>query len=63
MFAGCWTTGLAYWAAVLYYQVATIAEHPSSSIAWVVGLALAMAVTIFGLKMAGTTRRREAISQ
>ncbi|MEA5593334.1 nucleoside recognition domain-containing protein [Rivularia sp. UHCC 0363] len=45
-----------------YYQVATIAEHPSSSIAWVVGLSLAMAVTIFGLKMAGTARRKEVIS-
>ena len=28
VFAGCWTTGLAYWAAVLYYQVATIAQTP-----------------------------------
>lgn len=62
VFAGCWTTGLAYWVAVLYYQLATFAQHPSSSIAWVMALALAMAVTIFGLKMAGTTRTREAIS-
>jgi ferrous iron transport protein B len=63
VFAGLWTTGLAYWVAVLYYQLATFTQHPSSSIAWVVGLALAMAVTIFGLKMAGTTRRQEVISQ
>jgi ferrous iron transport protein B len=62
VFAGCWTTGLAYWVAVLYYQLATFAQHPSSSIAWVVGLALAMAITIFGLKMASTTRTREVIS-
>ncbi|WP_317615949.1 nucleoside recognition domain-containing protein, partial [Nostoc sp. 'Peltigera membranacea cyanobiont' 213] len=62
VFAGLWTTGLAYWVAVLYYQLATFTQHPSSSIAWVVGLALAMGMAIFGLKMAGTTRTREVIS-
>ncbi len=62
VFAGCWTTGLAYWVAVLYYQVATFTQHPRSSIAWVLGLVLAMAMTIFALKIAGTTRTREVIS-
>jgi ferrous iron transport protein B len=56
VFAGCWTTGLAYWVAVLYYQVATFAQHPNSSLAWVVALALTMTVTIFGLKMASTKK-------
>jgi ferrous iron transport protein B len=55
LFAGCWTTGLAYWAAVLYYQSATFAQHPTSSIAWIVGLAIAMALTLFGLKIASST--------
>lgn len=65
IFAAAWTTGLAYWAAVLYYQVATYAEHPESSFIWVVILAIAMALTILGLKMAGAIKpkRREAISQ
>lgn len=65
IFACAWTTGLAYWAAVLYYQVVTYAEHPESSIIWVVRLAIAMILTILGLKMAAAIKpkRREAISQ
>jgi ferrous iron transport protein B len=64
VFAGCWTTGLAYWAAVIYYQGATFQQHPLSSIAWIVGLGITMVLAIFGLKIAGSNRykRREAIS-
>lgn len=61
VFAACWTTGLAYWVAVFYYQAATFSQHPYSSIAWIVGLAIAMTVTIFGLKMAVPTRRRREV--
>ncbi|WP_373540909.1 Fe(2+) transporter permease subunit FeoB [Chamaesiphon sp.] len=50
IFVGCWTTGLAYWVAVLYYQVMTFSEHPASSMGWVVGLAVTMLGTLFGLK-------------
>ena len=64
VFAGLWTTGLGYWVAVLYYQVATYAEHPESSVIWVVRLVIAMALTLAGLKMIGAIRpkRRAAIS-
>ncbi len=64
VFAGLWTTGVGYWVAVFYYQVATYAEHPESSVIWVVRLVIAMALTLAGLKMAGGIRpkRREAIS-
>ncbi|MCU0542413.1 MAG: Fe(2+) transporter permease subunit FeoB [Oscillatoriaceae cyanobacterium Prado104] len=64
IFAGTWTTGLAYWAAVLYYQVATYAQHPESSIIWVVRLAIVMALTLVGFKIVGSMRpkRREAMS-
>ena len=64
IFACAWTTGLAYWAAVLYYQVATYAEHPEASIIWVVRLAIAMALTLAGFKMAGAIRpnRREVMN-
>jgi ferrous iron transport protein B len=34
-FAGVWTTGLAYMASVLFYQLATFSQHPASSIMWV----------------------------
>ncbi len=59
VFAACWTTGLAYWVAVFYYQTATFAQHPTTSIAWIVGLAIAMAITLLGLKMARQSRRHK----
>jgi ferrous iron transport protein B len=64
VFACTWTTGLAYWTSVLYYQVATYAEHPDSSLIWVVRLVIAMALTLAGLKIAGATRpkRREVMN-
>jgi ferrous iron transport protein B len=64
VFACTWTTGLAYWTSVLYYQVATYAEHPESSLIWVVRLVIAMALTLAGLKIAGATRpkRREVMN-
>ena len=54
IFAACWTTGLAYVVAVLYYQLATFTQNPTSSISWVVGLSLVMAATIFGMKLFGS---------
>ncbi|MEG4282341.1 Fe(2+) transporter permease subunit FeoB [Microcoleus sp. A006_D1] len=64
IFAAAWTTGLAYWTSVLYYQVATYAEHPESSVIWVVRLVIAMALTLAGFKMAGAIRpkRREVMN-
>jgi ferrous iron transport protein B len=35
LFTGAWTTTLAYLASVLFYQAATMARHPGSSITWV----------------------------
>lgn len=37
-FVAAWTTGLAYVAATLFYQVATFARHPALSMAWIGGL-------------------------
>jgi ferrous iron transport protein B len=56
VFAACWTTGLAYWVAVFYYQTATFLQHPATSVGWIVGLAIAMAITLFGLKTVGQNR-------
>ncbi len=35
-FAGAWTTGLAYMAAVIFYQAATITRNPGTSLAWII---------------------------
>lgn len=50
VFSVSWTTGLAYCAAVLFYQIATFAKHPTSSSFWIVGLTLAVGLTFFGVK-------------
>ncbi|MCP9928873.1 Fe(2+) transporter permease subunit FeoB [Cyanobium sp. CH-040] len=56
-FVGCWTTGLAYAASTLVYQAGTFASHPRQSLAWILAVAIAMAVTILGLKAAGPAGR------
>jgi len=57
-FVGAWTTGLAYWSAVMYYQVMTFSRHPSSSAAWIVGL-LAVAIgTVVAMRFSKPARQR-----
>jgi len=56
-FVGAWTTGLAYWVAVFYYQLMTLNQHPASAIAWLVGLTLFMVVVLLGLKRFSKHRR------
>jgi ferrous iron transport protein B len=55
-FVGLWTTGLAYAASILVYQGGTFASHPRQSLAWILAVALAFAITILGLKAAGPPR-------
>ncbi|MBE9189695.1 Fe(2+) transporter permease subunit FeoB [Gloeocapsopsis crepidinum LEGE 06123] len=58
-FAAVWTTGLAYWAAVLFYQVATFTRNPGTSIAWIIGLAIAMAIALVSLKLVRPARIKQ----
>lgn len=53
IFVGLWTTGLAYWVAVLYYQSMSLAQAPGTAIPWIAGLLAAMGFVILGLKVAG----------
>lgn len=50
-FVAAWTSGVAYAAATLFYQIATFERHPASSGAWILGLTLALAVVIVGLRL------------
>jgi ferrous iron transport protein B len=34
-FAGAWTTGLAYMASTIFYQLATFGQHPALSLMWI----------------------------
>lgn len=48
VFTGAWTTGLAYMASVLFYQVATMGRHPIASLTWITVLsAVFIGVVIF----------------
>ncbi|MEB3883248.1 Fe(2+) transporter permease subunit FeoB [Lyngbya sp. CCY1209] len=50
LFATGWTTGLAYWVAVMFYQVATFPRHPVASALWIGVLGVVMAGVILAMK-------------
>ncbi len=52
-FAGAWTTGLAYMAATLFYQLATLGRHPVSSLAWTAVLLGFFAAIVFMMRYLG----------
>jgi ferrous iron transport protein B len=56
-----WSTGLAYGAAVIFYQLATIADHPLSSILWVAGLLGIFSLFIFLFSLAADAK--ESVEQ
>ena len=49
-FVATWTTGVAYFTATVYYQAATYAAHPQSSLTWIISLTLLLAATVTGLR-------------
>jgi len=53
IFVGTWTTGLAYLFATLFYQLATFAQHPITSMLWAGGLVFGFALSAFGLYLYG----------
>ena len=57
MFAGFWTTFMAYFGATIFYQVATLGSHPASSFMWIIGDLLALGIIIALMKMLGTKKR------
>ncbi len=48
-----WSTGLAYASAVIFYQMATVAQHPLQSALWVLGLLAILITTIYIFKQVG----------
>ncbi|NEQ48000.1 MAG: Fe(2+) transporter permease subunit FeoB [Leptolyngbya sp. SIOISBB] len=61
-FVGLWTTGLAYWSAVLFYQVMTWAQHPVSSTAWIVGLIAIAIATLVVMRYSRPAQKRRALT-
>ncbi len=59
VFVSFWTTGLAYWVATFYYQLATLNEHPESSLLWLMGLILVQLGVLWGLRAVSSPRLRQ----
>nr|VFK55030.1 MAG: ferrous iron transport protein B [Candidatus Kentron sp. TC] len=55
-FVAAWTTGLGYTTATVFYQSATFSAHPTTSMAWLLGIACLFGFTIFGLRRWGNPR-------
>ena len=53
LFAGIWTTGLAYWVATFFYQFGTFDRHPGSSTAWLLGLLVFLTLILVGMRRIG----------
>ncbi|WP_020396410.1 Fe(2+) transporter permease subunit FeoB [Thiolinea disciformis] len=53
LFAVSWSTGLGYGAAVMFYQLATLPQHPAYSLAWIVGILGAFSVAIYSFYRVG----------
>ena len=49
-FVAAWTTSVAFATATLFYQVATFERHPIASGVWVIGLLIALAAVLTGLR-------------
>ncbi|MFT3742260.1 MAG: Fe(2+) transporter permease subunit FeoB [Gammaproteobacteria bacterium] len=56
VFSTLWTTGLAYSAAVLFYQTMTWSRHPWISSTWIFGIVLTFSAGFYGLKWSLRTR-------
>lgn len=57
IFVAAWTTGLGYGLATLYYQAATWANYPDSSLTWIGVVMAGFALVLYSLRRLG---RREA---
>jgi len=62
VFVVCWTTGIAYMTATIFYQLATISQHPESSMLWVVGLLSAFIMVLAGLWLSGKVNEKQEVS-
>ncbi len=56
VFVACWTTGLAYMAATIFYQIAVFNEHPVYSFSWIAGLLSFFLFVVLILRMIGRHR-------
>ena len=53
LFVVCWTTGIAYITATIFYQLMTFSLHPEYSLSWILGLSGFFLVVLLGLWLSG----------
>ena len=53
MLGVAWSTGLGYGAAVLFYQLATLAQHPLPSLLWIASIGCAFTAAIYAFYLTG----------
>jgi ferrous iron transport protein B len=63
VFVVLWTTGLAYLTATVFYQLASYAAHPLSSLFWVIGLSCAFIAVLLGLWIYGKNQDSSEINK
>ncbi len=61
VFAGAWTSGIAYIAASLFYQSATFNRHPESSMIWIGVLTGFFALTVFVMRKSGNKTEKSPL--
>ncbi|MDA3876689.1 MAG: Fe(2+) transporter permease subunit FeoB [Halothiobacillus sp.] len=60
-FAIFWGIGLAYSLAVLFYQFANFAQHPTGALLWLLGVSATLFATIWALRRQGQRRATAAL--
>lgn len=61
-FVAAWTTGVAYGLATLFYQIATWAKHPFSSLLWTLGMSAGFVLAFVMLWFAGHREAQNILS-
>ncbi len=61
LFVAGWTTGLGYMTATVFYQAATFAHHPGSSLVWIGVLGSLFLVTITALRWWGLREKQHLL--
>jgi ferrous iron transport protein B len=56
LFACAWAAAMAYMAATLFYQAATIGRHPASSLTWIAVIGVLFAAAVLIMRYAGQQR-------
>ena len=58
LFALAWSTGMAWSAATLFYQIARFDQHPAASMAWLIGIISVISLALLYMRRAGQANNK-----